>query len=341
MNKKKIILLHVFTWLFAAFLNLKDFSLLANPEQLSMYLVSTAFLAVPFYLFYFFVVPRFLEKKRYYLFFIVSLAILVVLTFIGYSALFLVKSVFSHDFHNFYGVYSLKMHFSGMSVISIAATFGSFFKVILNWLNTMNQKEILEKEKAVSELALLKSKVNPHFLFNTLNNIDVLIYDNPDKASQSLLKLSEILRYMTYETVSEFVSLSKEINYISGIVSLYALRVSDPGLIRLTVPEQHSCLNIAPMLFVPFIENAFKYATFKGENAGVEINFWVEEKKVHFTAANHYDTTGKSLVPEYGGTGIANVRRRLEHIYGGRYRLDILDKDGFFSVELTIDTHGD
>jgi len=233
------------------------------------------------------------------------------------------------------------MHLSGMSVVTIAAIFGSFFRVFLNWVNAVSQKEMLEKEKAVSELALLKSKVNPHFLFNTLNNIDVLIYHDPDKASQSLLKLSEIMRYMSYETVSEYVSLSREISYISNIVSLYSLRVSNPELIRIDIPKTYPDLSIAPMLFIPFVENAFKYATFKGENAGFEIKFKIDDSRVCFTAINNYDTTARASISQLGGTGIINVKQRLEHIYSDRYRLNINDKDGLFKVELTVDTNGD
>jgi sensor histidine kinase YesM len=341
MSKRNIILLHVFTWLFAAFLNLRDVSLLKNPEMLASFLLSTFFMAVSFYLFYFFAVPGYLEKKRYALFFLVAFLLLTIITFLGYTSLFLVKAIFSHNFHDFYGPYSLKMHLSGMSVMLIAAIFGSFFKVLLNWLNAMNQKEILEKEKAVSELALLKSKVNPHFLFNTLNNIDALIFFDPEKASRSLLKLSEIMRYMSYETVTEFVSLSKELGYVCNIVELYSLRISDPGLIRLDIPEHYPDLDIAPMLFIPFIENAFKYASFKGGHPGFGISFRVEGKKVYFTSENHYNESPSSSVSKYGGTGIANVRQRLEHIYRGRYSLDIKAGDGLFRVELMIDTHGD
>lgn len=340
MSKKNIIILHVFTWLFAAFLNLKSFSLLADTEFLFIYLISTLFILVSFYVFYLFVVPQFLEKKRYYLFILVSFATLTLLTFVGYTLLLLVKAIFNHNFKDFYSIYSLKMHLSGMSVVTISATFGSFFKVIVNWLNTVNQKEILEKEKAVSELALLKSKVNPHFLFNTLNNIDVLIYHDPDKASRSLLKLSEIMRYMSYETVSEYVNLSKEIDYISNIVELYRLRVSIPELIKIDIPKNYPDLKIAPMLFIPFIENAFKYATFKGDNAGFTIMFKVEDKTVYFMAINRYDAVEQRVISQQGGTGLANVRQRLEHIYKNRYKLDILDQDGLFKVDLTIDTNG-
>lgn len=341
MSKKNIILLHVFTWLFASFLNLRDFSLLSNPEQVSIFIASTLFLAIPFYLFYFAVVPLFLEKKKYFLFILTSIIILALLPFIGYSLLLLIKAIFANNFRNFYESYSIKMHLSGMSVVSIAATFGTFFKVMLNWLNAENQKELLEKEKIKSELALLKSKINPHFLFNTLNNIDALIYHDPDKASQSLLKLSEIMRYMSYETVSEFVSLSREIEYIRNIIELHQLRISNPDLIKLDIPQNYPDIRVAPMLLIPFIENAFKYGTFKGSNAGIDIKFKIEDAKVYFTVINHYDISARQTNPKQGGTGLFNVKQRLEHIYKNRYWLDIIDQNGLFKVELIINTNGD
>jgi len=340
MSKKNVILLHVFIWLFGAFLNLRDYNELANPEKLSIYIASTLFLAIPFYTFYFFVVPRFLEKRKYYKFILVALVVLALLTFIGYSLLLLIVATFKHDFSNFYEIYGFKMHLSGMSVVTAAAMFGSFFKIFLNWINTTNQKEQLEKEKAISELALLKSKVNPHFLFNTLNNIDALIYHDQDKASQALLKLSEIMRYMSYETVSEYVSLSKEINYISNIVSLYSLRVSNPNSIKIDIPDNYPDLNIAPLLFIPFIENAFKYAIFKGDKLGIEINFTIEEKRVFFSTSNYYDPSEKKQILGYCGIGLANVKQRLEHIYKDKYWLNITDKNGFYKVELRIVTNG-
>lgn len=228
-----------------------------------------------------------------------------------------------------------------MSVVSIAATFGTFFKVMLNWLNAVNQREILEKEKVKSELALLKSKMNPHFLFNTLNNIDSLIHHDPNKASQSLLKLSDIMRYMSYETVSEYVNLSKEIAYIINIVELYKLRISNPDIIKLDIPQNYLDLKVTPMLFSPFIENAFKYASFRGPNAGVEISFKIETSKIYFNAINHYDINARRSDSKYGGTGLVNVKQRLEHTYKNRYWLDIIDREGLFKVELIVNTNGD
>lgn len=227
-----------------------------------------------------------------------------------------------------------------MTVMTIAATFGSFFRVLINWLNTMNQKEILEKQKAVSELALLKSKINPHFLFNTLNNIDALIYEDPDKASQALVKLSDIMRYMSYETVMEFVNLSKEMDYVSSLVALYKLRITNPEVIQLKIVQGFTDLKIAPMLFIPFIENAFKYSTFKGEKAGFEIKFETDESRINFSIKNYYNSSEKEMTAKQGGTGINSVKQRLEHIYPGKHILSIINSDGIFKVNLTIETNG-
>ncbi len=340
MSKKNILLLHLFVWLFAAFSNLRNVALLADPEQRMVYFVSTLYLAIPFYLFYSLLVPRFLERKRYPGFLVVAAAAVVLLPFPGYTALLLVRAGFQHDFGNFLSPYSLNMHLSGMTVVSMAAAFGTFFKVIVNWVNVVRQKEILEKEKAVSELALLKSKVNPHFLFNTLNNIDVLIYDDRDRASQALLKLSGIMRYMTYETASEYVALSKEIGYISDIVALYSLRISDPSRVRLEIPSGYPDLEIVPMLFIPFIENAFKYATMKGTRPGIDIRFVIDGRTVQFECVNPFEPAGNRPPPGFGGTGIDNVKRRLDYLYPGRYQLGIHGSDGLFTVNLTIHTHG-
>lgn len=339
MSKKNIILLHVFTWFFAAFVNLRNFSLLASTEFLTAYLVSTLFLIISFYTFYLFVVPQYLERKKYSQFVFVTLILLNLLTFSGYSLLLINKAFFSHNFNKLYSVYDLKMHLSGITVVAISATFGSFFKILISWLNAVNQKETLEKQKAISELSLIKSKVNPHFLFNTLNNIDALIYDNPDKASQALLKLSEIMRYMSYETTSEFVSLSKEIDYIKNIVELYKLRINNPDSISLSIPDGYANYKIAPMLFIPFIENAFKYSSFKGEKVGFEIKFDIADGIVIFSSENYYLNKPKSE-QKIGGTGIKNVKQRLELIYPQKHLLEFADNGERFKVTMRINTNG-
>ena len=127
-------------------------------------------------------VPQFLDKKKLTEFFLISFFLILIMPFIGYSILFFVRAIFEGTFQDFYRGYSIKMYMSGYFPVLTAAVFGSFFRVIINWFSTMNQKAELDRQKLTAELDLIKNKLNPHFLFNTLNNIDSLIKNNPEKA---------------------------------------------------------------------------------------------------------------------------------------------------------------
>lgn len=151
---------------------------------------------------------------------------------------------------------------SGYFPVLTAAVFGSFFKVIINWFTTLNQKSELDKQKLTVELDLLKSKLNPHFLFNTLNNIDALIHQNSEEASAALIRLSDMMRYLTYETSSEVVGLKREVEYISNFIELLRIRIKTPEDIRFEVEGDLNVM-VSPALFVPIIENAFKFASFR------------------------------------------------------------------------------
>jgi two-component system LytT family sensor kinase len=295
---------------------------------------------VVFYLFYLVVVPAFLDKKKITLFFITSFLIVLVMPFFGYTFLFLNKAIFEGSFSNFYNGYSLKMHMSGYYPVLTAAVFGSFFKVIINWFRTMNQKSDLDREKLAIELELLKNKLNPHFLFNTLNNIDSLIQKDTTAASAALIKLSEIMRYLTYETSSDTVELQKEVDYIGNIISLYRLRIRSAEDIQFT-SEGDTSVRIAPALFVPFIENAFKFAGFRGQKPSILIKLSSSDGIVFFECSNYFDPVQTSPESSHSGTGLLNVRKRLELIYPGKYHL-ITDKlADAFHVKLKIDINAD
>ena len=217
MNKKRITYIHVFIWLFAVFANLPYSNIKQGCRLRLLFPMSLAFLylMVVFYFFYLVMVPFFLNRKKVAEFFAISFLVVLIMPFFGYTILFVSRAYFEGTFHHFYRDYSLRMHMSGYYPVLTAAVFGSFFSVIINWFTTMNQKAELDKQKLAVELDLLKSKLNPHFLFNTLNNIDSLIHQNPEEASAALIRLSEIMRYLTYETSSDVVDLKREIEYIT------------------------------------------------------------------------------------------------------------------------------
>jgi two-component system, LytTR family, sensor kinase len=342
MNKKRIRYIHVFIWLFAAFANLPYSNLKQgmSPEIITSYVIAFFYLMVVFYLFYLFIAPLFLNRKKMAEFFAISFLVVLIMPFFGYTLLFVSRAYFDGTFHNFYRNYSLRMHMSGYYPVLTAAVFGSFFSVIINWFTTMNQKAELDKQKLAVELDLLKSKLNPHFLFNTLNNIDSLIHKNPEEASAALIRLSEIMRYLTYETSSEVVDLKREIEYIRNFIELHRMRIKTPEDIRFEFDGDENVL-ISPALFVPLIENSFKYASFRNKKPCVDIRLSSFNGVVIFEASNFYENRKNESSGNHSGYGIINLKKRLDLIYPGKYQLLIEPGEKFYHTKLTIDTNAD
>lgn len=342
MKKKSITYTHIFIWLFAVFANL-PYSNIGHgmpPYQIVSNIIAFLYLMVVFYLFYLYLAPLFLNRKKLTPFLVFSLLIVLIMPFFGYVILFLSRALFDGTFRNFFRGYSLATHLSGFYPVLTAAVFGSFFRVIINWFATMNQKTEIERQKLSVELDLLKSKLNPHFLFNTLNNIDSLIHTHPDQASSALIRLSEIMRYLTYETASEAVELNKEIDYIRNFIELYRIRIKSLDAIRFEFAGDLNIL-LAPALFVPLIENAFKFASFRSTRPCVDISLASREGIVIFEISNFHDRDSVSGSSNHSGYGLINLKKRLELIYPDRHELNIDKKDQRFHVKLLINTHAD
>jgi len=205
-----------------------------------------------------------------------------------------------------------------------------------NWFSNIQLKNELENQKLKNELELLKSQVNPHFLFNTLNNIDSLIVKEPAKASKALIALSEIMRYMLYETKGSQVGLSGEISHIRNIIALQALRFRQPGYVSFILngsPENHK---VAPLIFIPFIENAFKYAYYSDSLPVVTIRFDINEKEILFACSNFYNCQ-KNEVISNSGIGLSNLRKQLSLLYPDRHELKVEKKNTKFEAVLRLD----
>lgn len=342
MSKKRIKYIHIFIWLFAIFANLPYSNFTGNMPlyQIVTYIIAFLYLMMVFYLFYIVLVPFFLDRKKVTEFFVFSFLIVLVMPFFGYTILFFIRALFDGSFHNFYSDYSLRMHMSGYFPVLTASVFGSFFRVIINWYTTMNQKTELDKQKLAVELDLLKSKLNPHFLFNTLNNIDSLIRKNPEEASASLIRLSDMMRYLTYETSSEVVELRKEIEYIRNFIELYRMRINAPEDIRFEVKGDLN-VKISPALFVPLIENGFKFASFRNKKPGVDIYLSSDKGIVIFEISNIYEIHSNNSESGHSGYGIINLKKRLELTYPNKHQLIIESRESLYHVKLTIDTNAD
>lgn len=195
----------------------------------------------------------------------------------------------------------------------------------------------LRSEKLETELKFLRSQTNPHFLFNALNNIYTLTLIKSEKAPDYLLVLSDMLRYMLYECNAPKVRLEKEIGYIRHFISLNLLKDSRGLNVNFECGEIPEHLEIAPMLLIPLVENAFKHSKFEDKaNGWININLQVSGESLHLYVQN--SLPGKSHSTDLtGGIGLANVRRQLELIYPDQFQLTIDEQDHVFSVDLIIE----
>lgn len=212
---------------------------------------------------------------------------------------------------------------------------GFLFRVFIEWFKDRKIKAELEKDKVTSQLALLKSKLNPHFLFNTLNNIDVFIQDNPEKASLYLRKLSDILRFMLFESDAEKISLSKELDYIGKYTELQKIRTSNANFVNLQITGDPNDKLISPMILIHFIENAFKYATNKKIENAVSISFTISKDTLLFQCKNHVHEP-KVESSEKNGMGVKLLVNKLELLYRNTYRLTTREENSWYFVNLEI-----
>ncbi len=191
-------------------------------------------------------------------------------------------------------------------------------------------------EKLESEMKFLKSQFNPHFLFNALNNIYTLSVIKSDKTPDNLLKLSGMLRYMLYDCKADKVTLGKEIEYLHHFIDLHLLKDSRGLNVEVNLDESRPDLEVAPMLFVPFIENAFKHSRIEDlENGWIKINLTTTDEEIVFQVGNSLPKEAFTK-DKIGGIGLENVRRQLELMYLDQHELDIQQKEDQFSVYLKL-----
>jgi two-component system, LytTR family, sensor kinase len=224
------------------------------------------------------------------------------------------------------------------SQIFLWGTIGCLFSIFIDWFKKRDKILMLEKQNFESNLALLRNQINPHFLFNTLHNIDALIMDNQEKASKALIKLSDIMRYMLQETLLNHVSLKKELDYIENYISLERLRIKNPEFVKFSINGDYEAIIVAPMLFLPFIENAFKHSVDSDLENGVIIIFNINKNIITFSCDNKYNKADSEKDNTHG-IGLETVKKRLELIYPGKHKLKINKNDSSFNVELKIDVN--
>lgn len=194
----------------------------------------------------------------------------------------------------------------------------------------------LKEEKLGTEIKLLKAQINPHFIFNALNNIYSLTYTKSEMAPESVLKLSEMLRYVFYDCSNDHVKLGAEVEYVSNFIAFQQMKSEHEQIIQFNYNGVKKDIEIAPMIFIPFIENAFKYSKIEEYiDAYVKIELTTDDNFLNFNIKNTIPYQGKSLPGN--GLGINNVRQRLDILYPNKYELHIQENNATYSVNLKIE----
>ena len=223
--------------------------------------------------------------------------------------------------------------------IFMIAGFSTIIQVMTDWLRHRQERKELETQTMQSELNFLKSQINPHFLFNTLNSLYALTLKKSEKAPEIVIQLSEIMRYMLYECNERQVPLRKEVNYMKNYIELEKLRQGNDVDLKFELSGKVGDQMIAPLMFIPFIENSFKHGLSNQINHGyVHINLDVDVSEIKLEIKNSKAPTHP--VQEHkrsGGIGLVNVKRRLDLIYPGKYDLEIKDEPNQYIVELSIE----
>jgi hypothetical protein len=234
-----------------------------------------------------------------------------------------------------YNTVPLKYFPRSFIVFLLICTIGICISVIQLWLDTERIKDKVENEKTTTELSFLKSQVNPHFFFNTLNNIYSLAVIQSNKTADAVLKLSHIMRYILTETQTDFVALENEINFIQNYIDLQSVRLTDKVSVSFKIDGYIQDKKIAPLLFIPFVENAFKYGVSTKEKTEIKIHLAVKENKVKFSVTNTI-VQHENKIHETTGIGIQNVKRRLTLLYPDKYDLKIETVENYFLANLEI-----
>lgn len=217
-------------------------------------------------------------------------------------------------------------------LVMFALVFGVISSYAIQHYKYEKQQEKIERDRKEAELAFLKNQVNPHFFFNTLNNIYALIAIDSQKARKTVLQLSQMMRYVLYESDQDRVSLKQEFDFISEYIGLMKLRLNDTEVVNLDLDKTID-LNkmIPPLLFIPFIENAFKHGG--GPDSEIHIKVAQELNEIVLKVANKITNNDH----EIGGVGLSNVKKRLELLFPlNTYSLEVKSKDQWFMVELRI-----
>jgi two-component system, LytTR family, sensor kinase len=335
MKRKFKILIHVVFWfyminqfLFPWYINKTDHYFWLN---FALDLVLTL---INFYAFYF-VLPVLIRKKKIFLGILSVAALLFIISVGRYYIEVVFWKYLVHLPQKELG--NMKEWFwAGLRLSIITGAYAVLIKFAIDWFDAQKLKSEIINQTQTSELALLRSQVNPHFLFNTLNNIYSLVCKKSPEAPEAIMKLSAIMRYMLYDANADRVLLEKEIEYLQSFIELQKLRIRHQDFVELRIEGNVGHKTIAPMLLIPFVENAFKHGSRTGSLPGIRIRLVCSPNELVFEVTNHLKRNTLGPKDSIGGIGLQNIKRRLEILYPGKYTLETKEEQDLYVIKLII-----
>ena len=333
------ILIHVAFWIYIFNQILLSLAMMSGKEydpfqELTIYPVSSF---ITFYSFYFTYGLFFTRiKKLYPVFLLIAVIAILIPLRVGFEYLFWKYIGYSHLKSSDSLIINSSWWLNSIRLVIIYGIYALFMQLAIGWFETQKLKSELLVERQSSELALLRSQINPHFLFNTLNNIYSLVYKKSEDAPEAVMKMSAIMRYMLYDATTDKVLLEKEIEYLKSFIELEKLRIRHKDFVELVISGNVEGRTIAPMLLIPFVENAFKHGSKSVGNPGIRINLSIEPREIRFKVSNHLRKNTTVPVDQMGGIGLNNIRRRLNLLYLGKHRLEISTDENLYNVNLIL-----
>lgn len=325
--KKIFVLIHIFLWIMLSLLVILQLSGKVNPHWLS---VTVAIMVTALYVFYghFVLLTRYLGKNKKGAYFLWLAGIILTAPLLY---LFIHQGE-RNPLHTFFEEYVITF----FSIVPVFIFLSWLARVIENLIINTVKKEQLEKQAVEAELYYLKSQINPHFLFNTLNNIHTLVYKQAPTAPEAVLRLSSLMRYMIYESNAHKVSLSRELTYLKDYISLQQLRYKMSPVVDLQISGDTDPCFIAPLLFVHFLENAYKHSPGRLEPGDIQVMVEIKDNTLLFIIRNPVEKKPGNVLEEHGGIGLPNIKKRLQLLYPGTHTLEISNTGERYTIMLKI-----
>lgn len=288
-----------------------------------------------FYVAAFYIVPKYLRLKKTKTLIVLLATTLITIalfeSFIDYNYLL---NFFSSENEPFvvYFYYNL---FVGFIILLVALSYA----LIKYWIQNEKLKRVLLEEKLSTEMAFLKSKINPHFLFNVLNSLYAKsLTSNAPELADGIAKLAELMRYMVYETNDDKVALEKEIHHLKNFIEVYQLRISenDDVFINLVTKGDTKTVKISPMLLIPFVENAIKHGVNPKTKSVINISIETQKGKLYFKVTNTIHKSPNGITDASSGFGLDNLKKRLSILYPDTHTIETKEENGFFISLLNL-----